>query len=59
MAASRPYVTEHYLGYDAVLVRLSRISTDLLRDLLRMAYTVVTAKVTHGSPSRQGRETRK
>jgi hypothetical protein len=31
------YVTEHYVGYSAVLVRLSRVSADVLRDLLGMA----------------------
>jgi hypothetical protein len=31
------YVTDHYLGYSAVLVRLSRITPDVLRDLLGMA----------------------
>jgi hypothetical protein len=38
------YVTDHYLGYDAVLVRLSKINTDILRDLLAMAYKFVTRK---------------
>src|ERR1035438_6747789 len=32
------YVTEHYEGFDAVLVRLSRVAPDVLRDLLGMAY---------------------
>jgi len=31
------YVTDHYVGYSAVLVRLSRINPDALRDLLRLA----------------------
>jgi hypothetical protein len=35
------YVTDHYLGYNAVLVRLSRVSHDVLRDLLGMAYKYV------------------
>src|ERR1035441_2335436 len=38
------YVTEHYVGYDAVLVRLSRVNPDVLRDLLGMAYKFVTRK---------------
>ena len=31
------YVTPHYVGYNAVLVRLSRINREILRDLLGMA----------------------
>lgn len=36
------YVTDHYVPYNAVLVRLSRVNSDVLRDLLRMAYKFVT-----------------
>jgi hypothetical protein len=36
------YVTDHYVGYNAVLVRLSRVNPDVLRDLLGMAYKFVT-----------------
>jgi hypothetical protein len=32
------YVTDHYVGYAAVLVRLSRIHPDAMRDLLRTSY---------------------
>src|ERR1700681_761953 len=41
LLASEPhvyYVTDHYVGYDAVLVRLSRVDPDVLRDLLGMAH---------------------
>ncbi|HJP91627.1 MAG TPA: MmcQ/YjbR family DNA-binding protein [Pyrinomonadaceae bacterium] len=38
------YLTDHYVNYPAVLVRLSRISRDSLRDLLGMAWQFVTAK---------------
>ena len=38
------YVTDHYLNYSAVLVRLSRVTPDVLRDLLGMAYKFVTAR---------------
>ncbi len=31
------YLTEHYLGYDAVLVRLSCVTPEVLKDLLRTA----------------------
>jgi hypothetical protein len=36
------YVTDHYAGYSAVLVRLSRIDPGALRDLLGMAWKFVT-----------------
>jgi len=36
------YVTDHYVGYSSVLVRLSRVNPDVLRDLLRMAHKFVT-----------------
>jgi hypothetical protein len=35
------YVTEHYEGFDAVLVRLARVTPTVLRDLLAMAYKYV------------------
>lgn len=38
-------VTDHYLGYTAVLVRMSRVTPDVLRDLLGMAHKFVTADV--------------
>jgi hypothetical protein len=38
------YITEHYIGYPSVLVRLSRMTPDGLRDLLGMAYKFVTSK---------------
>ena len=38
------YVTEHYAGSNAVLVRLSKVNPNVLRDLLGMAYKFVTRK---------------
>ena len=38
------YVTDHYVGYTAVLVRMSRLTPDALRDLLGMAHKFVTRK---------------
>jgi hypothetical protein len=32
------YITDHYLKYPYVLVRLSKVSEDALRDLLKGAY---------------------
>jgi hypothetical protein len=49
------YVTDHYVGYTAVLVRLSRINPDVLRDLLGMAYKFVTRKAAPRSPGRKRR----
>jgi hypothetical protein len=36
------YLTDHYVGYPVVLVRLSRVHRDALRDLLRMAWRFVS-----------------
>jgi hypothetical protein len=38
------YVTDHYVGYPTVLVRLSRVDAEVLRDLLAMAHRFVTRK---------------
>lgn len=35
------YITDHYEGYTSVLVRLSRVTPAVLRDLLGMAYRFV------------------
>ena len=45
------YVTDHYVGYSAVLVRLSRVTPDVLRDLLGMAHKFVSADAPRHSPS--------
>ncbi len=39
------YVTDHYVGYSAVLVRLSRVNREVLRDLLGTAYKFVSNQV--------------
>jgi hypothetical protein len=38
------YLTDHYVNYPSVLVRLNHIHPDALRDLLRMAWQFVSAK---------------
>jgi hypothetical protein len=38
------YVTDHYVNYPVVLVRLSRIDPNALRDLLLMGWRFVNAK---------------
>ena len=35
------YITDHYVGYPAVLVRLARVKPDVLRDVVGMAYRFV------------------
>ena len=40
------YVTDHYVNYPSVLVRLSRIDPDALRGLLRMSWDYVTSQAT-------------
>ena len=47
------YLTDHYVGYDAVLVRLSRINDEVLKDLLSMAYKFVTRSAAPQSPARR------
>jgi len=42
------YVTDHYANYPTVLVRLSRIEPDALRNLLAMARSFVTRKSSRG-----------
>ena len=37
------YLKEHYVAYPCVLVRLTRVREDALRDLLRMAWRFVSA----------------
>jgi hypothetical protein len=50
------YVTNHYLNYNAVLVRLSRVTPGIVRDLLGMAHKFVTADVGRRSRSRRRRK---
>ena len=49
------YVTDHYVGYSAVLVRLSHVNPGALRDLLGMAYKFVTRKAARRPPARKRR----
>jgi len=53
------YLTDHYLNYPVVLVRLSSIQIDALRDLLGMAWRFASAK-TPGCkrPVRKQKDTR-
>jgi hypothetical protein len=47
------YVKDHYLGYPSVLVRLSRVNAEMLRDLLGMAHKFVTRSAAKGNPRRK------
>jgi hypothetical protein len=38
------YITDHYLNYEWVLVRMSRVHPDALRDLLRGAWRSATSE---------------
>jgi hypothetical protein len=46
MAASPEayYITDHYLNYEWILVRVARVHPDALRDLLRAAWRAAAAK---------------
>ena len=50
------YVTDHYAGYDSVLVRMSRVNPDVLRDLLGMAHKFVIHNAVPRSPARKRRK---
>jgi hypothetical protein len=50
------YVTDHYLNYNAVLVRLSRVTPDVICDLLGVAHKFVTPHEVRRSPSRNRRK---
>ena len=47
------YLKDHYVGYPCVLVRLSRVHPDALRDLVLTAYRFVNATTRRGQPSRR------
>jgi hypothetical protein len=45
------YLTDHYVNYPCVLVRLSRVHPDALRGLVRMSHAFVSALL---KPARRG-----
>ena len=49
------YVTDHYVDYNAVLVRMTRIDPGMLRDLLGMAHKFVTRKSIPHPPAKRRR----
>jgi hypothetical protein len=48
------YLTPHYEGYPAVLVRLSRTTPEVLRDLLGMAYRFVLRERPRSTKAKRG-----
>jgi hypothetical protein len=52
------YITDHYAGYTAVLVRLERVTPEVLKDLLAMAHKFVTRKTRAGAVSSSRRRSR-
>jgi hypothetical protein len=52
------YLTDHYVDFNSVLVRLSRITPEALRDLLGMAHKFVTREAAARSPSPKRRKTK-
>lgn len=46
------YLKEHYVGYPCVLVRLSRVRPDALRDLVVGAHRYMSARSRRKSPRR-------
>ena len=53
------YLTDHYVDYPCVLVRMSRVSTDALRDLLQGALRFVSTPRLPKASTRQARRTTK
>ena len=51
------YLTDHYVDYSAVLVRIARVNPEMLRDLLGMAFKFVTARAAPRPPARKRRRT--
>jgi hypothetical protein len=49
------YITDHYRNYPWVLVRLSRVHSDALRDLLRMAWRLAASNPQRAIRARRGR----
>jgi hypothetical protein len=47
------YLKEHYVDYPCVLVRLSRVHPDALRDLVQSAYRFVSAMATKRNARRR------
>jgi hypothetical protein len=51
------FITDHYLEYPWVLVRLSKLHLDALRDLLQIAYRTASHSKAASTKSKKERET--
>jgi hypothetical protein len=51
------YITDHYINYEWILVRLSRIRSDALRDLIRMAHKLAAVEKRKAPRSRRHKRT--
>ena len=49
------YITDHYVDYDGVLVRLAQLNPELLSDLLAMAHRFVMRKSSRQRPNAKSR----
>jgi|SRR5215472_2608572 len=49
------YVTDHYVPNESILIRLSKVDPDALRDLLGMAYKFVSRKAAKRSQTHRHR----
>ena len=49
------YVTDHYVSYPVILVRLSRVHPDALRDLIAMGWRFVSERNKKRRPARPAR----
>ncbi|MGB8523927.1 MAG: MmcQ/YjbR family DNA-binding protein, partial [Candidatus Acidiferrales bacterium] len=45
------YITDHYLNYEWILIRLARVQPDALRDLVRMAWRLASTSKRRSSRS--------
>jgi hypothetical protein len=52
------YLTDHYINYNFVLVRFSRIHADVLRDLLGMAHKFLSSSASRRAQSQKARKPR-
>jgi hypothetical protein len=50
------YITDHYLNYPWILVRLARVQPDALRDLLRMACRSAASSKRRASRGRRAKK---